>query len=511
MILVIDIGSKYIHFIQEKRKKKIKCSTVLVPQESMSNGEIVSVEALKQVLKKEIKKSRYRKKRITFLVHTSEMMVKEAELPSVKPKEIPFLLEQEVVGFIPDMLSYLVDYKVIECTSENTHKVMMTAMPKTLVEGYIKLAKAIGAKKCKIDIYQNSIGKLIENQFLQEDQPMILADIGNSMLHLHLFEGQKRVFSRSVFINTEQYKDTLILMDQLKNEEAFMNLDLSVESLQENQILFNLMSPYLASISGEMQNMLQFQLGRNSKKSVQKVYIYGGMSQMKGLAEYLQSDLLIPVKDIQELGICAKVDQLNQYVAGLGEIYPDREKGMNFYKVYKQLEKNNKKLSKTTLIGGSILVGQLMVGGSLAGYMLLLIHQNNQASEQIILPYSQATMAEKLRLLDSMSEEEEILKQQLAQLKQSTEEIRSLPKLDQVFWNQLGVQMTESLVFSNISYESGNMNITCEAYLEQDVLDFIHQLRKLEEVQEVSYTGYTFEEPMYQFNVQIVWKGGVSS
>ncbi|MBU3810636.1 MAG: hypothetical protein H9893_03130, partial [Candidatus Niameybacter stercoravium] len=178
--------------------------------------------------------------------------------------------------------------------------------------------------------------------------------------------------------------------------------------------------------------------------------------------------------------------------------------------VYKQLEKNNKKLSKTTIIGGVVLASQLIVGGSLAGYMLLSAHQNDQAAEQIILPYSQATMAEKLRLLDSMSEEEEILKQQLGQLKQSTEEIRSLPKLDQVFWNQLRAQMTESLVFSNISYESGNMNITCEAYLEQDVLDFVHQLRQLDEVQEVSYTGYTFEDPMYQFNVQIVWKGGTS-
>lgn len=511
MALVIDIGSKYIHFIQAKGKKKIKCSMVSVPQESVSNGEIMSIEAIKQVLKKEIRKSRYGKKKVTFLVHTSEMVVKEAELPIVKPKEMPFLLEQEVMGFIPNMQSYLVDYKVLEMTSENTQKIMIAAIPRTLIEGYIKLAKAIGTKKCKIDLYQNSISKLIENQFLQEDEPMILADIGNSMLHLHLFEGQKRIFSRSIFINTEQYKDTLILMDQLKDEEAFMDLDLSVQSLQENQILFNLMNPYLASISGEMQNMLQFQLGRNSKKPVQKVYIYGGMSQMKGLASYLQSDLLIPVKDITELGICVQVDEMDRYVASLGEIYPDEEKEMNFFDAYKQLEKGNKKLSKMTLIGGSLLASQVIIGGGLGGYIISVANQNNQLANEVILPYSQPTMAEKLKLLNRMSEEEESLKQQLNQLKQGVDEVRSLPKIDQVFWNQLRAQMTQSLVFSNISYESGQMSITCEAYLEQDILDFVNQLRKLEEVEEVSYTGYTFEEPMYQFNIQIVWKGEASS
>lgn len=508
MTLVIDIGSKYIHFIQEKNKMNIKCSSILVPQGSISNGEIVSIDGLTQAVKQELKKKGYRKKHVTFLIHSSEIVVKEAELPKVKPKEMLFLLEQELMGLISGEDHYLVDYKVIEAISESTHKVMIIAMPKTLVASYRKLAQAIGARKWNIDLYQNSISKLIENQKIKEEQPMILADIGNSMLHLHLFDGYERVFSRSIFINTEQYKDTLILMGQLKDDEAFLNLDLSVNSLQENQILFNLMSPYLASISSEIQNMLQFQLGRNSKNPVYKVYIYGGMSHMKGLAQYLESELLIPVKDIHDLGIGFETKALNQYVAGLGEIYPDVEKGIDFYKVYKQVEKNDKKLSKTTLVGGFVLAGQVIIGGSLGAYILLSASQNNQLAEQIIFPYTQPTMAEKLKVLDTMSKEAEHLKQQIAQLEQSASEIESMPKLDQNFWKQLAQKMPTSLVFNNLSYQSGSISISCEVYSEQEILDFVHALRQLESVQEVSYTGYTLEAPIYQFNVQIVLKGG---
>ena len=510
MALVIDIGSQYIHFIQGKRNKKIKCSMVLTPKESLSNGEIVSIEEIRQVIKKEIKRSRYQKKKVTFLVHSSEMVIKEVELPIVKSKEMPFLLEQEVMGLMIDRASYLIDYKIIEKLSDNTQKVMITAMPKTLIEGYIELAKALGIKQHKIDIYQNSISKLIENKPLQEEAPILLADIGNSMLHLHLFEGQKRIFSRSVFINTEQYRNTLILMDQLKDEEAFMKLDLSAQHLQENQVLFNLMSPYLASMSGEMQNMLQFQLGRNSKNPVQQVYIYGGMSEMKGLAQYLENDLLIPVKDIQLLEMNHEIESLNSYIAGIGEIYSDKEKGINFSKAYKQAEKGSKQLSKMSWIGGGILAGQLIVGGGLAAYMIVCAQNNMSLAEQLLLPYSQPALSEKLVLLDTMTEEEEMLKQQLDQLKQDSDEIRSFPKLDKVFWNQLRTQMTETLAFSNISYESGQMSLTCEAYLEQDILDFVHQLRQLETVQEVNYTGYTYQDPIYQFNIQIIWKGGIS-
>ena len=509
MTLVIDIGSKYIHFIQEKSKKQIKCTSVLIPKGSISNGEIISVEELTRVIKREIKKQAYRKKKLTFLIHTSEMVIKEAELPKVKPKEMHFLIEQEVMGLVPVGEQYLVDYKVIENTSESTDKVMIAAMPKILIAGYIQLAKAIRAKDCKIDIYQNSISKLVEKQYIQENQNVILADIGNSMLHVHLFNGKKRIFSRSALINTEQYKDTLVLMGQLRDEEEFLKLNFSLNSLQENQILFNLISPYLASISSEIQSMLQFQLGRASKKPVNAIYIYGGMSNMEGLTEYLENELSTPVKDIQEFMIDVKVKQLNNYVAGLGEIYPDQGKAINFYKVYKQIEKTNKKLSKITLVGGFVLAGQVIIGGSLASYTLLSAKHNDQLAEQIILPYTQPTMVEKLRLLHNMSEEAESLKQSLAQLQEGADQVKGMPKLDQVFWNQLTRQMPESVVITNLSYQSGYMNLVCEANLEQDLLDFVHQLRQLEQVEEVSYTGYAFETPIYQFSIQILWKGGL--
>ena len=508
MTLVIDIGSKYIHFIQRKNKKKLKCTSVTVPKGSIANGQIIYIEELAQIIKNTIKVQKYKKKKLTFLIHTSEVVIKTTELPKVKPKEMPVLLEQEMIGLIPDEGQYLIDYRVIESGSETTDKVMIMAMPQELAASYMQLAKRVGAKECKIDVHQNSVSKLIENQPIEEGQITVLAEIGNSMLHLHLFDGKSHIFSRSVLINTEQYRDTLILMGQLGDEEAFLKLDLSLESLEENQVLFNLINPYLTSILNEIQNMLQFQLGRASKRPVSAIYLYGGMANMKGLAKYIESGLLTPVRNIQELLVDVEVEQLNNYVSGLGEIYPDQGKTINFYKAYKQIQKRNKKLSTTTLVGSFVLAGQMIMGGSLIAYTLLAAKHNHQMAEQVILPYSQPTMAEKLRLLHTMNEEAESLKLSIAHLEEVASQVKSIQKLDKVFWEELSLQMPEGVVINQIEYQSGNMRIECEAPLEQEILDFVYHLRKLEQVQEVSYTGYQQTTSVYQFSINLVLKGG---
>ena len=507
MPLVIDIGSKYIHLTQGKNKGKLRCKSVRVPEGSIANGEILNVEALAQVIKKTIKEQCYQKGKVTFLVHTSEMAVKEAELPKVKPREMQILLEQGMLGLLSAEERYLMDYKIVETASEQSHKTMIVAMPQALIAGYMQLAKAIGIKKCKIDIHQNSITKLMKNQKLEEGKIIVLANIGNSMLHLHLFDGKSRLFSRSVPINTEQYKDTLILMGQLRDEEAFLKLDLAPDRLEENPILFNLLSPYLSSILSEIQTMLQFQLSRASQNPVSTIYLYGGMANMAGMAEYLENGLSTEVKSIQDLMGDLEVNDLNNYFAGLGEIYLDQGKEINFYEAYKQLEKSNKNLSSTTHIGIFTLAGQVIIGGSIVGYYLLSGRHNYQVSESLLRPYSQPDMIQKLKSLYDISEQIERFKSSSIRLKEIGTQVESLPKLDKTFWNSIMKQMPAHMVVRQVTYQAGNINLECETILEQEILDFVYHLRKLSHVQEVLYTGYQIQDNSYYFTVNLVLKG----
>ncbi len=508
MALVIDIGSKYIHFIERKNKGKLRCQSVLVPEGSIVSGEIIDLEEITQLIKRTIKRQRYQKKQVTFLIHTSGMVIKEAELPKVKPKEMQLLMEQEMLGLLPADESYLLDYKIVESTNQQLGKTMIIAMPKTLVASYMQLSKAIGIKKCKIDIHQNSIIKLISKQKIEEDKPIVLADIGNSMLHLHLFNGRSHVFSRSVSINTEQYKETLILMGQLRDETAFLNLDLSPNSLEQNPVLFNLLNPYLTSILSEIQNMLQFQLSRASQNPVSEVYLYGGMANMKGMSDYLESGLLTEVRDVQHLIKDFKVNELNSYLAGLGEIYPDQVKGINFYAAYKQLEKRNKKLSSTTLTSGFILAGQVIVGASVLAYYLLAGRQHYQVAEALMEPYRQPDIIVKLQSLYETSQQIEQLKTSSEHLNEVGKQVQELPKLDKVFWNEITKQIPEYMTIRKITYQGGNINLECRTLLEQEILDFVYHLRKLSSIQEVHYTGYSIEENNYYFTINLVLKGG---
>ena len=56
MPLIIDVGSKYIHFIQENNKEGLKYHSVLVPEGAITDGEIIHIDVITELIKEAIKK-----------------------------------------------------------------------------------------------------------------------------------------------------------------------------------------------------------------------------------------------------------------------------------------------------------------------------------------------------------------------------------------------------------------------------------------------------------------------
>lgn len=306
MLLTLDIGSKYIHLIEGKNTKqgiKINRSTkLLMPEGVIVDGQIIDTSYVTLLLRKTLKEQGYKGKKVIITMNTNSLIIREVVIPKVKKKQIRSVLQQEMSELIHLEDGYILDYYNVEATEENRLKVNVVAMPRSIVEGYIKVLKDIKCIPWKLDIHPNSAEKFISLCSKSNKKNIVFADIGNSYMDIHLFNDKKRKFSRNVAINTEQYETALVSIGRLETKDKdFHEIDLTPGSFEEDAILANTLSSYLMNITDEIQNMIQFQFNLDSMAPVEAIYLSGGMAKIKGMKEYIQDNLYIDTYTVDEV------------------------------------------------------------------------------------------------------------------------------------------------------------------------------------------------------------------
>ena len=195
------------------------------------------------------------------------------------------------------------------------------------------------------------------------------------------------------------------------------------------------------SILVEMQNMLQFQLGRVSHSPVNAIYIHGGMANMKGMATYLEAGLTAEIRCVEQLNKMFEKKAFNNYLTGLGAIYKSSGKEMNLYEAYKRIEKQSNKVSSIVRVGGLSLAGQGMILIGIMGSYFMMGFQNNQKAEELIATYRQETVRLKLEQLHETNKQVEAIKEKSNYLRNIGEKIVAFPKLDHLFWREISKQI----------------------------------------------------------------------
>lgn len=145
-------------------------------------------------------------------------------------------------------------------------------------------------------------------------------------MNTYLFRDSARVFARRMLVNTEQYERTLLSLGKLKALNTdFAMLDLSPKALARDSILENTITLYLSNIVDQLQRVMQFHMSMGTKDQVSQVsniYLSGSMANMRGIAEYIQSYIDIPVSKIDDIAdqrVC-KIEGLPQYLNAVGAL-----------------------------------------------------------------------------------------------------------------------------------------------------------------------------------------------
>lgn len=336
----------------------------------VSNGYITDVPMVAAELNDIIKTKGITEKDAIVSITSSSIVYKEMTLPKPKSIKNTAAIEAMIQANMGVSNEFNISYTIAgEAEDEEKNKlikIIATACPQRLVDGYVRLFSHIGLSLKAVNISNNSVTRLIVNiPKMSERMPMLLIQIDQGFLNMNLYEDNQIVFSRYFNIDPSDYDNAP---------------DYVVRAVYDN--LFR---------------MIQFIKSRKGSKPLKEIMFYGDTGNFIELSNAISS-FNVPVHVLAAPSTVITMTEIDftQYANAIGAIYR-RNKDLEHINL---LEATSAKESKGmngylmalagACVGAVALVGAITIGiaavdGSIRG-------QITEVQNQIQAPTLQADL-----------------------------------------------------------------------------------------------------------------------
>ncbi len=341
--LSIDIGAKNIKIVEGYfNGNSVVVENMLVfptPSNSYEDGKIIELNLLSNSIYTALNNEDIKSKDVIYTVSSKSILNRTIELPSTKDEDIENMLEFEVEQHFPvDLDDYVVQHQIVEKieTEPKRSMVLVSALPKLIVEKYLSLTKSLDLNPLVLDMNANSIAKLVYEEArakrkldsLKENTVAVL-DIGFNDTNIIILDRGKLKFNRHIDFGSKKIDMSIANSFNLSLEEAeIKKLEIKELALDEEDISRDLIKETIKSILGnfciEIEKIFKFYITRSTSNEIQGVYLYGATSKTKGLKEYVEENLEVPTYDLRDLKIVEnkmnKNTNMIQYANAIGAL-----------------------------------------------------------------------------------------------------------------------------------------------------------------------------------------------
>ncbi len=249
-MLSIDITDRQIKLVRGIHSgSKIRVQDADMRELSMgmvSNGYITDVPMVAAELNDIIKQKDIKEKEAVVSITSSAIVYKEMLVAKPKNMKNPAIIEAMIQSNMNISSDYNISFTIAGETEDEEKnkmlKVIASACPQRLVDGYVRLFSHIGLQLKGVYISNNSVTRLIVNTPKMADRmPMLLIQIDKNFLNMNLYEDNQIVFSRFFNVDPNDYDNapdyvTRAVYDNLFRMMQFIKSRKGAKPLQE--ILF---------------------------------------------------------------------------------------------------------------------------------------------------------------------------------------------------------------------------------------------------------------------------------
>ena len=369
-VLTIDITNESITIVEvtPSNKKQSTIHNAIIfetPEDAYEDGVIRDKERIAEAIKSQLSANGITNKNAIFVLTSTKIVSREVLVPFVKENKIKGIINANSSEYFPvNMDEYIIQYTVLEKVEDQGQekiKLMVAAVPSEVVESYYGLAKALGLKVAFVDYAGNSTYQIMKQQIGPEVSLVI--QVENDGTVINIFKDNVLQLQRNVPYGKSMLVNAVMEKYGLKYEAATTKLQ--NETLLHSRFDGDEVTESLRYMASNINRVIDYYVSRN-RLSIQKAYLIGHSTSIKGFATLLSNELNMPIEKVERLKNIAldkkayvEEATLTSYVTNLGAVIDP----VDF--IPKRLIESGarKENTKTLIVGfvGALVVSALLV------------------------------------------------------------------------------------------------------------------------------------------------------
>ncbi|MBU3160431.1 pilus assembly protein PilM [Clostridium frigoris] len=336
----LDIGSQNTKVVVGKCSKNkiiIEKAFMFRPSVSfISETNTPNLEVFPKEIEIYLSNNKVKLKDANCTSNSTTVISREVLVPEANDAELETMVKFELQHYLPiNMDDYIVQYSILEKVNiEDVKKLRILAViyPRKLAENYMELLRSAKLRPYALDVNYNTIKKLIQHKDIinekeyDSEATIAVIDMGAESLEVNIYTGDKLEFTRIIKSGGKQIDLHIGKIFQIGESQA------EVKKIKESDLLnqdindiTKIAREDVEEWLDELGRIFRFFKNKNVDNKIEKIFIHGGSSRLKGIEEFMGNSLNVPVKRINtlnnvELKDNIKSEDIVHYLNAIGAI-----------------------------------------------------------------------------------------------------------------------------------------------------------------------------------------------
>lgn len=306
MYLVIELSNVKIKatLVNDKTRAVKHYVAREIPEGLVQNGYIIKPEELENQLRALLMEFP-KVKGCVFLLNTTDLFEKELTTPVAKPAAVKTVVQNQMGAVLGAGKDYSIDYMIrdtIETEEGSLYRVFAYAVPVTLLQSYMAVAQRLQIKLLSIDVKPSALNKALKgaaiNNIPLAGTTVLLMKLGYKHLDMSLIENEQCIYSRTIDFDTQEYRE---MIRQFDPGADFTTISLNPLYKQQFGRIQEMLDPMTGGIVDEIFRLQQYTYSRANANPISNVFVYGPLTSINGLTEYLNANIDIPVHNVESV------------------------------------------------------------------------------------------------------------------------------------------------------------------------------------------------------------------
>jgi len=306
----LDISDFSLKIIKLKKRGNSLTSASFLEEKIrpglVKRGEIKDEDALAKIIKKSLSKVKGEKLKTNYVVASlpeEKSFLQVIQMPRIPPEDLKSAVVYEAENYIPLAIEdvYL-DSQIVKPVFNHLdhYDVLIVAVPKKTADSYLNCLQKADLIPQAFETESLAIARAMIKKNMSPF-PVLLVDMGASRTRFIIFSGFSIRFTTSIEVSAQKF--TEIIAKNFKIDFKGAEKIKIKHGLTGDKKIFESLIPTITDLKEQIKKYILYYQTHSSHehlaqehKNVEKIILSGGGARLKGLVDFLSSELALPVE-----------------------------------------------------------------------------------------------------------------------------------------------------------------------------------------------------------------------